>query len=405
VVLQDYTLDLKYFKTGLIHKIIASTDVIENNAICDVCAVNMEPLFHIKNKANESILEKHICPKCTYVQFTKLPPREWLSDYYRSQWDKTRSSPKKFNSAQKTYAKNLSLIKQYSVPNPKLLDIGVGYGNFLREARVEGLEYLFGLEASERRAFYCRDELGLNVFLNDAEKVMDQNTLVQNAPFDVIHSHHVFEHLYDIKQVLKNCYQLLKENGIIALFVPNIIKENIFYISHGIIHVRNFSVLSLVTLLEYYGFKVLYVDHDLSIVAQKKSEPSNSSFIQDPLSEREQFRQQWLEKIKNEFRSSGNGVVWYGSNKTPANAIAWKIKQKLYGTYSENNPIFGQGGKTTRLISVKNVMRKIGQKMYQFDRFEAGAQMSVIARDSKNACNFPLVSFRYPKQKVVALIK
>lgn len=97
-----------------------------------------------------------------------------------------------------------------------LLDVGCGPGLLLDVARQEGWQP-YGTDVSEWSTKYAREELGLPVVHGTLE---DANYPQQH--FDVVVINHVLEHVPDPTRVLKMVHDILKDDGLLVVGVPNI---------------------------------------------------------------------------------------------------------------------------------------------------------------------------------------
>lgn len=96
-----------------------------------------------------------------------------------------------------------------------LLDVGCGYGLFLKYARERGWK-VYGVDICKEECRYAVDKLGLDVFngtLFDAS--------YPDKYFDVITLWNVLEHVPDPVSLLKECCRIMKEGGLLLLRVPN----------------------------------------------------------------------------------------------------------------------------------------------------------------------------------------
>ncbi len=69
---------------------------------------------------------------------------------------------------------------------------------------------------------YCVNrirERGIPCYQGDLNKVIDE---IGSKQFDAIILHHVFDHNYHPQETLRNIYNLLNDNGIIYLSIPNV---------------------------------------------------------------------------------------------------------------------------------------------------------------------------------------
>jgi len=96
----------------------------------------------------------------------------------------------------------------------KLLDVGCGNGEFLRFASKFGWNVI-GLDFDEGAVSEARSD-GFDVRLGSVD-VIDKD-----EKFDFISISHVIEHVYDPAELIRSCYSLLNEGGILWLETPNI---------------------------------------------------------------------------------------------------------------------------------------------------------------------------------------
>src|SRR5436190_8106022 len=104
----------------------------------------------------------------------------------------------------------LGLIKRYLKTNT-LLDVGCGTGNFLKHCKERGVNSV-GVEVSDE-ARHAAVNNNLRV-----EKSLDN---LSNEKFSVITLWHVLEHIYHLENTLLQLKNMLEENGIIFIAVPN----------------------------------------------------------------------------------------------------------------------------------------------------------------------------------------
>ena len=122
----------------------------------------------------------------------------------------------------------------------------------------------------------------LNVATGDAENLFDILDIGSSIDqFDVIHSHHVLEHVYDIDQVLDNLYRALKIGGILLITVPQH-KWLWSAVDENACHVRRYTHSELVRKVTQSGFTVNYVTSFVSLLV--------------PL--------MWLSRLRNKSRST-----------------------------------------------------------------------------------------------------
>ena len=97
-----------------------------------------------------------------------------------------------------------------------LLEVGVGQGFFLNQARAEGLEPT-GVEMNPSAAASAR-AMGFEVLMEPLDCIREQ---MGDGGWDVICSFQVLEHLADPLPFLQDAAALLRRKGVLILSVPN----------------------------------------------------------------------------------------------------------------------------------------------------------------------------------------
>ena len=176
--------------------------------------------------------------------------------------EKNRYYLKNFN-AQETKGQNSVYLLSENVPNNSIvLDVGCGQGRFGEILKKKGCK-LYGIDLDEEAIKYAnmsgnydktfilditkKDSIEYDSFLNEI-----------NEKIDVIILSDIFEHIADPTSLLLECYNILKEYGIILVSVPNIahvdivlnlLNDNFNYQDMGILdntHLKFFTKSSFV---------------------------------------------------------------------------------------------------------------------------------------------------------------
>ncbi len=131
----------------------------------------------------------------------------------------------------------------------KLLDVGCGRGDFVREFKDLGLE-VFGIDREKGDSKMLK---GIEVKLRDIE---NESFLFNDGIFDFVFSKSVIEHLWTPDNFIKEIYRVLKPGGRIIIMAPDWHSQRwIFYDDYT--HVHPYTTASLNNLLKAYGFKEL----------------------------------------------------------------------------------------------------------------------------------------------------
>lgn len=122
--------------------------------------------------------------------------------------------------------KNIAGIKSVGQKPITILDVGASGGTFLKVSGEKGFNS-FGIEPSNA-AFYNKDN-------NKLVQSMSENIPFPNGTFDVVHAHHVIEHLHNPLKACLEIYRTLKPGGLFFLEVPNQF-DNIMFIRDSLLH-------------------------------------------------------------------------------------------------------------------------------------------------------------------------
>lgn len=196
---------------------------------CDICkGIETKPLFKRQNKENRDYFLGPIVV-CQTCGLAYVNPRS--EDRLETGNNLKESNLKQQNSRiseqfldeerwkKKDFADRLTIIKKYKSEG-KLLDVGCGIGFFLQVAQESGFEAK-GIDPSFLVSNFARQKLGLDVLTGT---LMDMRYPEQS--FDIITSFHVLEHVPSPSELLVEMKRILKDDGILAIEVPNI--NNLF---------------------------------------------------------------------------------------------------------------------------------------------------------------------------------
>ena len=216
----------------------------------------------------------HECSQCGLVQAVPRPGPQVLADYYALDYRRggyAGSDVADINQFPKDnlfYFNRGQSVAEFLLPhlqkeNPKILDVGAGYGHTLY-ALTQRYPYSTSLaiEFSEMCVRHLRS-LGVQVLTQPVEEVLPQ----MERGLDLIVLSHVLEHLLDPHTILRLIHASLAPGGVLYIEVPNIPVESLLlYPDHVWAprfdepHITFFSVSTLRNLLESAGFEPLFCD-------------------------------------------------------------------------------------------------------------------------------------------------
>lgn len=153
------------------------------------------------------------CAACGYVFDNPRPSAAEIADYY--------SSPSKYDSwfemeseRAALWNRRLKKIEKHKKEGT-LLDIGTGIGQFLWVAQ-DCFTKCYGTEVSESAVDIAKGKYNLDVIRGSIEEVDSKG-----VSFDNITLFHVLEHVSNPQAVILKCYELLGDNGVLFIAVPN----------------------------------------------------------------------------------------------------------------------------------------------------------------------------------------
>lgn len=262
----------------------------KNLSKCRVCGAMCieKPLFHYKNmpaSAQHLPEKKNIkhdrgvdllvyeCSGCGLVQLSNEPV-PYYKDVIRA--ISVSEEMKRFRRHQ-----FLHFIKKYSLTRKKIIEIGCGRGEYLslmHECHVR----CFGIEHNQKSVHEC-ERKGLEVTRGFIEA---STRSIPNSPFDAFFTLQYLEHLPDPRSTLIGIRNILTDDAIGLIEVPNfdmILQKHI--VSEFIRdHLSYFTKKTLTRTLEMNGFdvidnSVIWHDYIISAVVQKRKITSVSHFF------------------------------------------------------------------------------------------------------------------------------
>jgi 2-polyprenyl-3-methyl-5-hydroxy-6-metoxy-1,4-benzoquinol methylase len=155
------------------------------------------------------------CKKCGLHSLHPIPSERDLSWIYKNYFVSGNRLSVEKNRIHSVYPKKIEKIKNY-YKNPKILDIGSGLGGFCYVGKTQGLNVL-GIEMDTEQVKIAKKEFDIELMNMSIQNFFLHNTQM----FDVVHLHHVLEHLQHPKDVLLKVQEILTPEGIVLFEVPN----------------------------------------------------------------------------------------------------------------------------------------------------------------------------------------
>jgi 2-polyprenyl-3-methyl-5-hydroxy-6-metoxy-1,4-benzoquinol methylase len=213
---------------------------------CEICGTIM----------NKLQLNNHTILKCTSCEYYKTEenlgdPDELRKKYKGDFWNqgnlsdiiKTNFSNKRGRDYKLAQESMFTFCKRFIPSKGNILEIGVGTGIHLLNFDKLGYQ-VTGIEPDPVSAKFLNEKLKngtcINGYIED---------LTFEDKFDVVFLYHVVEHIEHPLSMLKKCKDILKDNGIIIIAVPDC--ENSFSLESSIsnpFHIWHFSKKSFETI-------------------------------------------------------------------------------------------------------------------------------------------------------------
>lgn len=270
------------------------------------------------------------CPKCGLVQFDCLPV-----NYYK---DVIRSGGYSTTMIELRRRQYHHLIDAYSLYEKKFIEIGCGQGEFLSVLSEFNVK-VFGIENKEELVRIAK-ERGLSV---EKDFMLNGNTKLNGAPYDVFLSFNFLEHQPDPNGMLQGIYNNLVEGGMGLITVPSLeyILENNGYYELLRDHLAYYTFETLEFLMNQNGFDVLekeIINRDtLSVIVRKRMKLNVGS-----LRESYAFLCDEINQYINNLNQEGKTVaIWGASHQGFTLASTAKLGNKV--KYIIDSAPFKQG--------------------------------------------------------------
>ena len=181
-----------------------------------------------------------------------------------------------------TLKKKLQLIESY-IPEGQILDIGCGTGEFLNTMQESNF-LATGIEPNMEARQFAKRNYGLAVY--DEADIPG----LQKNKFDVISMWHVLEHVYNLDERISQIKDLISENGILIVAVPNPSSWDAkhyskFWAAYDCPrHLYHFDQAAIKKLFSNYGFEVIklkpmYFDSFYVSMLSEKYKQSKFQFL------------------------------------------------------------------------------------------------------------------------------
>jgi len=244
---------------------------------CDLCGSDM-PIFLFEKNGFRHVK----CRNCdlVYVNPRLKNPLKQQEAFYENlaafSGDFDEQAHKDYTgSRRKRLMKEAALYLPYNL-NGRILDIGCGFGGFLKGAAEQGWKFPEGVEIAPQAARYTSKIFTVRTKPFEEIQYNDYN-------FDVIRLNNVIEHMPSPKSSIKAAYTNLRPGGLFVISTPNfgslsvaLCRDRWQYIG-GHDHIYLFTPKTLSLMLSENGFKVIRTRTKGTHITPKDHEKKQSS--------------------------------------------------------------------------------------------------------------------------------
>lgn len=263
-----------------------ATVTFDHVTTCPLCLESLRPLCSLVGEQGAVKLLVGGCPVCGYIGYQDRPSEQWMVNFYLTTWDdhialserevKNLPSITTERKSSRRLAAELgcSLV---SGQGKSFLEIGSGYGQVLRYMSEQGFSNVVGVENSKHRAGVVSKAFNVPVAVGNFEGPSVQESLKTHGMFDLILSHHVFEHVSHPEAFISALSKLQPDGGVLVLSVPDVVGEHAGYVALYPPHLHSYSKYGIEVLLNRYGYEIIEDQSpgldNILIAARKVAQP------------------------------------------------------------------------------------------------------------------------------------
>jgi 2-polyprenyl-3-methyl-5-hydroxy-6-metoxy-1,4-benzoquinol methylase len=229
-------------------------EMIEQTEVaCAICHTHTAEVLSHRNRDGGE-LQTVICPTCGLVWTDPRPAeiKKYYEENYRVEYKGTYEPKlKHVYRAGKVALDRYHKIQNYLKGKKSLFDIGTGGGEFLYLMKSQGLDAQ-GIEPNRGYGEYSQRTYGINTQIGFFQDVtIDQK-------FDVVTIWHVLEHTEVPAVILAKMRDMLYEDGLLVVEVPNVVAlsqspNSTFHTAH----IYNFNNITLEQLASQVGLVLI----------------------------------------------------------------------------------------------------------------------------------------------------
>lgn len=197
----------------------------------------------------------NICQKCGFTFASPLLPEKEILRYYEnlSNYEQHHTGGEPSKESREMSARQIEFIKQYFDTSYRgsAIDIGCSIAYTLSLLKSDGWDVI-GIDPSDWCVGKSKELFGVHV----KKGFLDQDTKRHLGKKDVVIFSHVLEHLIDPGHALRLSGEILKDDGLIYVEVPNFKEHNNLTGYFTFEHINFFSTVSITNIAQANGFRV-----------------------------------------------------------------------------------------------------------------------------------------------------
>jgi 2-polyprenyl-3-methyl-5-hydroxy-6-metoxy-1,4-benzoquinol methylase len=183
------------------------------NVCCPICHSDNKKLYH--TFGNQLQYSYMYCMVCGIVYQSPRP--KYDKAFLEAAYEKYFVFNPHYEYSNKEleeFSPEVEEILKFDQIKSSLLDVGSCMGSFLKAA-LEKYPVVEGIEISDSMASFTERKLNVKIFQTQFSE------FVTDKKYSCIHLSHVLEHIPNPNEWLQKAYELLEDNGVLVICVPN----------------------------------------------------------------------------------------------------------------------------------------------------------------------------------------
>ncbi len=306
----------QFLETHVQRGVLLEEIPLESVDICACCADVLICRAVIRSDTSKQV-RIGACRACGYVGYMDRPSRQWFESFYHDEWDealRSDANPVRVFKKSPLVDRIHRFLDQDTTK--RIFEIGVGFGQLLKQLSDLGYGELYGLEHSRHRAEAASVYTGARIIHAPFGTSDADAKIIPLGPMDLVYSKSVMEHAFSPSDFLASAGRLQKDGGILMIAVPNVTHEPTMNTLLFLPHLHAFTRASLWLLAQRNGYEpqdVLVDGKGIVLVAKKVSlidtRPVPVDFMKEAL--KPIWDEKWKKELALEGSRSGPSIYWW----------------------------------------------------------------------------------------------